>query len=464
MKVSLHFKWLEKLIFLLLISSLSTTKAQTVVSAWTFDSGVATTVVSNFGAEPAILYADGTNGSSSWSGLESFGGSTINDPRSQTNASNSFSVVGGSPSNNGKGIVFRVPMSGYENPLLSYATRGTSSGFSSQTWSYSTNGATFTTMGQVTGTTSTSYSAKNQSTHAFLDLSAIDVVDNVPFIYLRVVFAGSSNATGNNRIDNVVVRASALPDATPPTVISNAATGITPTSAVLNATINANGTATNASFLFGTTSNPGTTLAGTPLEITGTGNTEVSASPGALLVNTRYYFRAVGTSETVVNGNVLNFYTLANTPNPSDVSNPSTSTLDVEISSNGNPAQTQFAIQETAGQYVQGNGSLGSTAVWQTADAWSVITVTGLNAATTYTFRVKARNGDLVETGFSGPVSGTTVGMFEPIVTVVAPLPPFGSICVNTQAIQSFTIDATNLDGSNITIGSLQGFSYSLSE
>ena len=86
---------------------------------------------------------------------------------------------------------------------------------------------------------------------------------------------------------------------------------------------------------------------------------------------------------------------------------PHSTTLDVTVNVNNNPANTEFAIQETGGNYVQANGSLGVGPIWQTATLWGTKTITGLTTGVTYTFQVKARNGDMTETTFSGTASGS---------------------------------------------------------
>ena len=100
-------------------------------------------------------------------------------------------------------------------------------------------------------------------------------------------------------------------------------------------------------------------------------------------------------------------------PTVPTVNGATTNSLNVNLfgSANGNPATTQFAIQEsntttTATSYVQADGSLAGTAVWQTTNTWGTITVTGLTPGTTYTSQVKARNNDSpqVETAF-GPAT-----------------------------------------------------------
>ncbi|RKZ33092.1 hypothetical protein DRQ33_04785, partial [bacterium] len=81
----------------------------------------------------------------------------------------------------------------------------------------------------------------------------------------------------------------------------------------------------------------------------------------------------------------------------------------VDVQPNGNPADVEYAIYcVEAGQYVQTDGSLAGSEAWQTDASWGNITVTGLNCATTYNFRVKARNGDNEETAFGPDCTSNT--------------------------------------------------------
>jgi len=141
----------------------------------------------------------------------------------------------------------------------------------------------------------------------------------------------------------------------------------------------------------------------------GTGTFTTSLT--GLSVNTRYDARAFATSSAGTGYDACTtFWTLANVPADPTVSSPAATTLDVTVNNNGNPtATTQYAISESsANQYVQATGTLSATTGWQSEDAWGSITVTGLETGSIYTFCVKARNGALVETAFSGCASGTT--------------------------------------------------------
>ncbi|HNR94570.1 MAG TPA: lamin tail domain-containing protein, partial [Kiritimatiellia bacterium] len=143
----------------------------------------------------------------------------------------------------------------------------------------------------------------------------------------------------------------------------------------------------------------------------GSGTGAFSVNLSSLSVNTKYYFKAyaINTAGTTL-GSELSFTTLANTPSAPTVNNPTASSLDITINENSNPAATEFAIQRTSdSNYLQANGSWGASAVWQNKATWgSPKTATGLSAATTYSIRVKARNGENVETAFSSTADGTT--------------------------------------------------------
>ncbi len=132
-----------------------------------------------------------------------------------------------------------------------------------------------------------------------------------------------------------------------------------------------------------------------------------------LSVNTRYNTRAHTTKAGVTYyGTRVDFRTLANVPSSPIVNNPMATSLDVTVNVNSNPAATEFCINETStGQFVQANGKLGAAEVWKTAAEWGTKRVSGLILGNTYTFKVKARNGDNVETDYSNTASGTTSAM-----------------------------------------------------
>ncbi|QOW10577.1 T9SS type A sorting domain-containing protein [Kaistella flava (ex Peng et al. 2021)] len=238
---------------------------------------------------------------------------------------------------------------------------------------------------------------------------------------------------------------------TGPTVTTTAASGISTAGATLNGSINANGISTSASFDYGKTVGYGSTLTASPATITGTTITAISGVLTGLDVNTQYNYRAVGTvSSTATNGSNLTFWTFANVANAPIVDSPTVTSLNVAIATgDGNPAATTYAIQETnSSKYVQTNGSLGATAVYQTAATWGTKSVTGLANGTAYTFKVIARNGANVDASSSTGTTGTT--------TVLRTATLSGSLSEANLNGATFTIALTN-DTFNAT-GSLSGF------
>ncbi len=205
------------LLFTLLVCGIGL--GQTLVSGWTFDSTPAVpntpnSIQANLGSRSSdsFVFANGTNGSSSWitatSGneLTTFGGDVTNDPRATQLAGNALSFIGGtSNSANGKKIVFKFSMLEYENPILTFITRGTSTGFNTHVWEYSTDNVTYSSI-------SISNTANNTSTWSLktIDLSAINALDNSTLVYLRLTLSGATNATGNNRIDNILISATPI--------------------------------------------------------------------------------------------------------------------------------------------------------------------------------------------------------------------------------------------------------------
>lgn len=212
---------MKKFGLLLVFSFLIVTSvnAQTLIAGWTFDDTPAapntpTSVFATLGNQTgtAGLYADGTNGSSAWIAdstgglpleLNAFAGNTLNDPRG------GGAIAGASycPVNqtaNGKSMTLKFSMAGYQNLNLSFATRGTSTGFNSQQWAYSTDGVNFTNFGSNTAINTSTWTLQT------IDFSSVTTLNNAADVYIRVTFDGASSATGNNRLDNIQINATEM--------------------------------------------------------------------------------------------------------------------------------------------------------------------------------------------------------------------------------------------------------------
>lgn len=146
-----------------------------------------------------------------------------------------------------------------------------------------------------------------------------------------------------------------------------------------------------------------------------------------LAVNQSYIFRAKARNgsgiETSYSGSATNA-TLANTPNGPTLTVVSTTSLKIKINENNNPASTQFVIfNNTAGKYVHKNGKLNNSPQWNTKNNYggdSGVINTDLTTSTDYTYTVKARNSENVETPYS---TSATINTGSPPGSTVTPPP-----------------------------------------
>jgi DNA/RNA endonuclease G (NUC1) len=176
----------------------------------------------NFGS--GSLHLNGAHGSSTWivstngttNQVTGFSGTTVNTaPGFATNTTSpaALALLGGaSTSANGNSIVFKLDMTGRKDLGVSYATRGTASGFTTHTWSVSTNASNWTEVSLQTGRTNGTFTA--------ITLPVITNANGASNVFLRMTVTGATSTSGNNRLDNVQFTASsaAPPDTTPPVI------------------------------------------------------------------------------------------------------------------------------------------------------------------------------------------------------------------------------------------------------
>lgn len=178
----------------------------------------------NFGA--GTLFLNGLNGASDWfvpatgsSGTEltAFTGTALNaGPGFSTTTSGAAALALLNQTANGKHAVFRFSMAGFQDLVVSYATQRTNSGFTSQAWSYSTDGISWTDHQTLT-TVPTSFAAQT--------LTTITGLNGATDAYLRLTVTGANAANGNNRLDNIQLNATAVPEPTSLLLASGAIVG-----------------------------------------------------------------------------------------------------------------------------------------------------------------------------------------------------------------------------------------------
>jgi endonuclease I len=183
------------------------------VAYWNFNSlSITTASAPGTGGVPTSITANqgtGTVSLTGWTGLvDDFSGSTINAIAPDASGA-SLSLV--SNAGNNSYIELQLNLADFGDPIITFAARGTSSGFNSGVWSYSVAGGAFTTISGVnTATTSTTFALQT------VDLTSINAVDGQANVRLRCTFSGATSTTGNNRIDNLLVSATQTTDSTPP--------------------------------------------------------------------------------------------------------------------------------------------------------------------------------------------------------------------------------------------------------
>ncbi|CUS47679.1 MAG: outer membrane protein [Idiomarinaceae bacterium HL-53] len=93
-----------------------------------------------------------TDSNGAYSYLKSFAGTTTNRIGAYPSGGSLAPHGGSGNSNNGMHVVFEVNTKGYQQINVSWAQRGTSTGFNSRVFAYSTDGVNYTTVNIDSGT------------------------------------------------------------------------------------------------------------------------------------------------------------------------------------------------------------------------------------------------------------------------------------------------------------------------
>jgi hypothetical protein len=144
-------------------------------------------------------------------------------------------------------------------------------------------------------------------------------------------------------------------------------------------------------------------------------------------------------------------YTLANVPGASSFSNMTQTSIQANWTANGNRSGTEYWCE---------NVTKGTNSGWITATSWNS---TGLTCGTSYAFRVKARNGDNIETGWTNLGSQSTQACGTQY-----------SLNVNTNPSNGGTVTGPNINcpgdcsesyasGTNVALNATANYGYTFS-
>jgi hypothetical protein len=178
--------------------------SQTSIHYWDFNAGASTTTgmkwPSPIAATTSSNYGSITH---TFDNTDNFGGSALDAPGFTSTAGEAFCIVGSN--NNSVSFIINASTLGFKDIQLTYATRGTASGFTDQTIDYSLDGTNYTNSTTITGRNVTSFSLQ---TISFVSLTA---ANNNPNFKIRITLSGASSTSGNNRFDNIRITGTVSP-------------------------------------------------------------------------------------------------------------------------------------------------------------------------------------------------------------------------------------------------------------
>jgi hypothetical protein len=174
------------------------------------------------------------------------------------------------------------------------------------------------------------------------------------------------------------------------------------------------------------------------------GNIPVSGG-GATAINVAATASGVNTAPSVTTGVVNNI-----TSTSADAQG--------TISSDGCSAVMAYGIEySTTSGFANGTGT--QVASSNLAGSGFSSSLSGLNVGTTYYYKAYATNAG--GTGYGTEQSFTTAAV-SPTISTTA-LASFGNVCINTTAVNSFTINGSNLTNADVVVGPLAGYLFATS-
>ncbi len=168
------------------------------IASWNFDSPVTASAPRFVSPIPANAGA-GEIRFSKWTSTAGSGANGTNDAFTGVTGL-SFSPIGTNGNGGNVDLVFSA--SGWAALSVSFFTRGTSTGYTTGTWSWSIDGVNFTT---ITGLNTASTASSFAPLPTVVDLTNIPELNNAANVTLRYTLTGATSSTGNNRIDDVKI-------------------------------------------------------------------------------------------------------------------------------------------------------------------------------------------------------------------------------------------------------------------
>ena len=169
-----------------------------VIASWNFDAPVNASTPAFVSPIPPNAGA-GELRFSKWSSTSGSGVNGTNDAFTGVTGL-SLALIGTTGNGGTVDLVFST--SGWAAVSLSFFTRGTATGYTTGTWSWSVDGTTFTT---IAGLNTVLTASEFAPLPTIVDFSNIPAIHNAASVTLRYTLTGATGATGNNRIDDVKI-------------------------------------------------------------------------------------------------------------------------------------------------------------------------------------------------------------------------------------------------------------------
>ncbi|MCK4640025.1 MAG: T9SS type A sorting domain-containing protein, partial [Candidatus Marinimicrobia bacterium] len=186
-------------------------------------------------------------------------------------------------------------------------------------------------------------------------------------------------------------------------------------------------------------------------------------------INTQYWFKVTSYNVAAESeGAIDSLYTLSNIPSTPIITDSTLTTISISVDENNNPVNTEFAIGITGGSfgqtthYVQSDGSVleATSQFWAAKETWGTKTVTGLIPETFYSFKVKSRNGNNIESQFGQSASKST-GSY-PTVSLINPVGPAILQSNSTYSVNWILSNPSFVDSVFVYYSSDSGTTYDL--